>query len=312
MGNPAARIAGGLVLIAAGFAFGVLVGQRRTSDGARPSPDAQSPSMPTSRSAAPSSTPTARGDTAASASSTAALQDRIRALETELQVLRESPEKRPSNAGDKDLADRLYKDFVALQSGENRGPEHLRSVLSGLAQLDPSLVRHFIDCYRKAQTPESTENQKFVAVQLALMSGGGEAADFINQLLKDSTLDAGLRQRVLGEIGGSGLFSIRRLPVGEALGATAMTLTRSEKPDDRKAGAALLAGMPAAGSRLELTRLLTQDPDPGVKAVAIRSLGSVGDPSTRLLLESYATQTSDDRLRKAAAAALQDIDKGPR
>ncbi len=312
MRNPAARVAGGLALLAACFAFGVLVGQRRAGDSVRATSDRQVLSSPSSRTSAPTPQPSSRTEASTSDPATATLQERIRTLESELQTLRETPEKRPSNAGDKELAKRTFKDFVALQIGEVKGPEHLRSVLAGLAQLDPSLVRPFIDCYKKAQTPESTETQKFVAVQLALMSGGADAAEFVNQLLKDSTLDAGLRQRVVGELGGSGLFSIRRLPVGEALGSKAMTLARSEKPDDRRAGVALLGGVTAVGSRLELTRLLTQDPDPGVKAVAIRSLGVVGDPSTHLLLESYATQTSDDPLRKAAAAAIQDLDKGPR
>jgi hypothetical protein len=58
--------------------------------------------------------------------------------------------------------------------------------------------------------------------------------------------------------------------------------------------------------------MLTQDPDAAVKMVAARSLGLVGDPSTRKLLEPLAAQTADPGLQKAAQSAIKELDRGPR
>ncbi|HUR39032.1 MAG TPA: HEAT repeat domain-containing protein, partial [Planctomycetota bacterium] len=140
------------------------------------------------------------------------------------------------------------------------------------------------------------------------------AAEFVHVLLKDSTLDPSLRNEMLQELGqtGGGLFSVKRLPVDEALGSTAMTLARSEKVDERRAGAALLGGVSSPGSRIELLRMLAEDSDTNVKVVAIRSLSYVGDPATRKVLQPYAAQTADASIRKAAEAAIAELEKGPR
>ena len=49
-----------------------------------------------------------------------------------------------------------------------------------------------------------------------------------------------------------------------------------------------------------------------MKVAAIRSLSYVGDSATRKSLEPYAAQTADPALRKAAAAAIKELEKGPR
>jgi hypothetical protein len=47
-----------------------------------------------------------------------------------------------------------------------------------------------------------------------------------------------------------------------------------------------------------------------VKEAAVRSLGFVGDPTTRKILDTYAAQAADPFLQKAAA--IRDLDQGPR
>ena len=111
-----------------------------------------------------------------------------------------------------------------------------------------------------------------------------------------------------------GLFSIRRLPISEALGSTAMTLCRSGNEEDRKAGAGLLGGLRSDVSRGELRRLVEEDKELGVRASAVRSLGHVGDPATRNYLERLLTSPQTPlsgrdvgRLREAIADALNEL-----
>jgi hypothetical protein len=310
MRNPAALMAAAVLLLAVGFGAGVLIGERRSVEEQGPGrtpgrgPDAvsRSESAATGKSAEP-----------APAEEAARLRERIRTLEVEVQTLREIPPAAAGKGG-AEVAERVFEDLLAIEKGGIDDPERLRSLFSGLPQLDASSAKVFIDRYRRALAGKDSDKDRIVAIQLALMSGGPDAAQFLQTLLRDSSLDPGLRDEVLNEVGatGGGLFSIRRLPVDESLGSTAMTLARSEKTEERRAGAGLLGGVTTPGSRLELERLLTQDPNPAVKTVAARSLGLVGDPSTRKLLEPLAAQTADPGLQKAAQAAIKELDRGPR
>jgi hypothetical protein len=311
MGNPGTRIAGGLVLLVAGFSFGVLVGRRRTMEEAGPASDPPHPSAAT-RPQTSSATASVRIEAPMADADRAALQERIRQLESELQVLREGSGNKTAAPGEGDLAERVFEDWIALSTGNIQDSEQLRVLFGRLLKLDPSSTRTFIEHFRKAPSSKSSERQ--AALQLAMWVGGAETADFLHILLKDSSLEAPIRDELLRELGstGAGMFSIKRLPVDESLGSTAMTLARSRNPDERRAGAGLLGGVATPASRIELLRILSEDPDSGVKGVAIRSLSYVGDPSTRKALEPWAAQTADTSLQKAAAAAIQTLDKGPR
>jgi hypothetical protein len=314
MANPAPRIAAGLALIAGGFVFGVVVGQRRTNDEPR-TRSVSDPASSTSPSARTGdSRPIAAGSTpgATAEAEKGALQERVRVLEMELQTLREGAGKKTPTALGPDEAERIFEDFLKIETGGIPDPEEFRSILERLSRLDASSAQTFINRFRNA--PASKSEEKKAALQLTLWAGGATAAEFVHVLLKDSTLDASLRGELLEELGqtGGGLFSVKRLPVDEALGSTAMTLARSEKVDERRAGAGLLGGISSPGSRLELLRVLAEDPDTSVKVVAMRSLSYVGDPATRKVLEPYAAQTKDGALQKAAAAAIAELDKGPR
>jgi hypothetical protein len=309
MANPASRIAAGLALIAGGFVFGVVVGQRRTADEprTRPTPDPASSASPISR---PLDSRAAPPATTPADPEKGALQERIRLLELELRTLREGPDRKTPTPFGPDEAERIFEDFLKIETGGIQDPEQLRSILERLSRIDAASAQTFINRFRKASKSE----EKKAAIELTLWAGGAAAAEFVHLLLKDSTLDSSLRDGILRELGntGGGLFSVKRMPVDEALGSTAMTLARSEKVEERRAGAGLLGGAPSPGSRIELLRILTEDPDTSVKIVAMRSLSYVGDPATRKVLEPYATQSKDAALQKAAAAAIAELDKGPR
>ena len=209
--------------------FGVLVGQRRTMEEPRlksasdPASSASASARPAdSRPIAAALTPGASAD-----AEKGALQERVRILELELQTLREGAGKQTPTAFGPAEAERIFEDFLKIETGGIQDPEEFRSILERLSHIDASSAQTFINRFRKAHASKSEE--KKAALQLTLWAGGATAAEFVHVLLKDSTLDPTLRGELLGELGqaGGGLFSVKRLPVDDALGSTAMTLARS-------------------------------------------------------------------------------------
>jgi len=304
--NPATLVAGVLVLVGVGFILGVQVGGRRAVEEGHPTPAVP----PVRAGAAASRNEPRRGagsENGAPEEERTRLRERILELETQLRVAHEESVRKPSSEAEAEIARRAFEDLLWMETGEDRNPERLRSLIDHLARITERSASYFITRFRSA--PGSDDDGKKIAMQLALMSGGPDAADFVQQLLTDPTLDATLRDRLLSELAsrGDGLFSVRRLPVGEALASTAMLMIHSDKLDDRRAGASLLGGVRSSSSRGELIRLL-QDSDGNVRESAARSLGMVGDQTTKKILETYAAQTQDAGLRKAAAAAIQEID----
>lgn len=311
MRNPAGLTAVAILLLVAGFGAGLMVGERRQPEERRPAAGARTADPAVTMRSDPG--PAGKSsDPATPTEEAAQLRERVRVLEVELQFLRETPPAAPARIGD-DAAQRVFEDMVSMMRGGNNDPDRLRSLFAGLAQLDAAAAKSFIDRYRKLPAGKESETERFVAVELALMSGGPDAAQFLQSLLRDSSLDPSFRSQVLNQIGvNGGLVSIKRIPVDESLGSTAMGLIRSDKIEERRAGAGLLGGVATPASRLELERMLMQDADLGVRLSVIHSLGLVGDPSSRKLLEPIAAQSQDAGLQRAAAAAIKELDRGPR
>jgi len=304
--NPATLIAGVLAFVGVGFILGVRVGGRRAVEEGRPTQTA-----PTGTTAASRNEP--RGgsgsETGGQEEERTRLRERILELESQLRIAREESARKPPSEAEAEIARRAFEDLLSMESGDDRNPERLRSLIEDLARVSERSAAYFIARFRSATDAKDDDVRKKISMQLALMSGGPDAADFVQQLLTDPTLEAGLRERLLSELAsrGDGLFSIRRLPAGESLASTAMLMIHSDKLDDRRAGANLLGGIRSSASRAELIRLL-QDSDGNVRESAARSLGIVGDQTTKKILETYAAQTEDAGLRKAAAAAIREID----
>jgi hypothetical protein len=307
--NRTLTIAGGIALFFAGMILGLFL--RRIP--AEPDPH------PTREVVAPKPNPESSParDPADSKADIVRLETRIRELEVELKGARQA-----GSTADTGLAagtlEEVFKTYLEMEGPKRPDPDKFRALLARLGQLDEKSAGHFIDLFRKL----TEHKERKVAMELALASGGPAAADFVNMLLNDASLDSDLRQNLLRELGGSGdgLFSIRRLPIPEPLNSTAMTLCRSANMEERKAGAGLLGGLRSDIARAELRRLVEEDKDLSVRAAAILSLGHVGDASTRIYLERLGTspQTAAlpgvdaNRFREAIESAVTELGQGPR
>jgi HEAT repeat protein len=249
------------------------------------------------------------------------LEARVLELEAEIQKVRSNPAKPGPEPSSVAIAEEIFKGYMELHRDKNPDPEKTRTLLARLGQLDEKSAAYFIEQYRKSKGPD-LDDERETAMELALACGGASVADFVNVLLNDSTLDAQLRVSLLDELSGAGggLFSIRRLPISEALGSTAMTLCRSSNADDRKGGAGLLGGVKSEASRTELRRLIEEDKDLSVRTSAILSLGHVGDHVSRTYLERRWTTPETKgssgqslaKFRNAIESALKDLAEGPR
>lgn len=244
-----------------------------------------------------------------------ALRRRIRDLEAEREVC-EVPRNEVS-APSPGFAALVFRDYLRMNVlAQKMEPELLRELLGRLGRLDEQSAGFFIQKFREARNDPAREDERRPALELLLACGGPDVADFVNVLLHDQSLAPSLRSHLIDEVSGRGigLFSIRRLPVDDALAASARDLLRSPEAREREGGAALLGGHRTEASRVELRRILEQDPSREVRAVAARSLGTIGDPATRNYLEQYLArngarfrQEEGGQVPEAIEAAIRDL-----
>jgi hypothetical protein len=309
-------LAGAIALFALGIAVGLAM--RRGRDRG---PERHAPSLP---SPVESRVGPAVLEGTATGAEVARLNLRIHDLESEIRSDRERASQPPPADNSREFAALVYKDYLDMEKGgasKNPDPERFREFLGRLSRLNQDSAGYFIERFREAGKGEDHEDEKTVAIELTLASGGAAAAEFVNLLLNDPTLEPAHRENLLDELSGmnGGFFSIRRLPVTDALTSTALVLTKSAKEHDRQGGAGLLGGVRTEASRTELRRLIEEDRDLKVKTAAVLSLGHVGDPSTQTFLEKLWTSkaamvTGSDgaRLAKAIEGALKELSEGPR
>lgn len=254
---------------------------------------------------------------------TVSLRKRVMELEADLRALQPLARKSPETESSRDFAEHVFEDYLELDSSrsKNPDPDKFRGLLGRLGRLDDKSSEYFIERYRKAKQTEDGQHEKAIALELALASGGPRTAEFVNILLNDPTLEPIFRENLLSEISGmsGSFFSIKRLPVSPGLESTAMTLVRSEKPEERRGAAGLLGGVRNEIARTELRRLVEQDSDLRVKAAAALSLGHVGDVATRTYLETLWASNSPSfageegsKVRGAIETALKELSETPR
>lgn len=106
-------------------------------------------------------------------------------------------------------------------------------------------------------------------------------ARFLNERLNDPQASEVERLNLIATIDptSGSWIPISKVPVDDALASTATVLLQRTSERDRRLGAALLGGYSSARSQSVLINVIDSDPDPRVKAVAIRSLARVGDRS---------------------------------
>ncbi len=310
--NRTLAIAGSIGLFCLGVLAGLFLRRDPAESGSRPAPENQrAPSIPERTPPSDAQRPDA---------DVARLEARVRELEAEIRKAGGVPAKPDAELTPAALEE-LFVTFLEINGAKNPDPEKGRVLFARLGQLNEKAAGYFIEKFRKSKGPD-LEEEREVAMELALASGGSAVTDFVNVLLNDASLDPALRATLLDELGGlnGGLFSIRRLPINEAITSTAMTMCRSVKVEDRKAAAGLLGGLKTETSRTELRRLVDEDKDVGVRTSAVLSLGHVGDPTTRTYLEhlwaspeSSGTSGRDlGRFRDAISSALKELAGGPR
>jgi HEAT repeat protein len=95
--------------------------------------------------------------------------------------------------------------------------------------------------------------------------------------------------------------ALGRAPLGSAVKALAAVAKRDE-PADRRVAAALLAAHPSDPGALAVARALLDDPDPGVRAQAAWTLGTLGDASDVARLDALAHSAEVDTAPDAVAA----------
>lgn len=309
--NPATLLMVSVLLLAFGFAAGFGVGRRQAVEEGRTRTMSGSSGA---RQAEPFPAPSTGIETGAAERDQELLRRRIADLETALRTVHEESGKGPPPASLEEVARLAFEDLLAMEKGDDQHPDLLRSLIDRLARVDERTAKHFIARMRGAPDGKGSDDERKVAMQLVLLSGGPDAAEFIRRTLADPETDADTRERLLRELGpgrNSSFFSIRRLPVHDALAASALQMAQSPDVRERIAGANLLGGVRTPASRGELLRLLG-DADSDARETAARSLGRVGDPTSRKILETYAAQTHDEGLRKAATAAILELDRAPR
>ena len=303
--NRLAAIATASALFCAGLFLGLAVRRRAPEPGRHPSSETMR------RNPAP---PRLEGPTPAP--ELPKLEARVRELEAELSTLRSGRAKPGSEPAPAAFAEEIFKGYLELHQSKNPDPEKARTFLARLGQLDEKSAGYFIEQFRKSKGPDS-EDEREVAMELALACGGPAVADFVNLLLNDPSVGGDLRGDLLQELSGAGggLFSIRRLPISDALASTAMTLCRSASSQDRQGAAGLLGGLKSEASRAELRRLVEEDTDLSVRTSAILSLGHVGDRSSQTYLEGLCTAPETSKMsgqgvakfRSAIESALKEL-----
>jgi hypothetical protein len=312
MRNPAVLIGTAMILIGLGFAAGMLVGQRRAAeDGTRPPFPPSAPTAPRPLSGTSAVSPVTDGS---AANSTAELlAKRVVDLEAELRAIREETPRKPAPVTDGEVERQAFEDLLAMESGKDRNPDQLRTLIHHLAALEERSARYFVAMFRSSRARTGVEKEQKLALQLTLLSGGPDAAELIQELLSDPAPDDSIRKELISQLSPKGgqFFSVRRVPVGADLASSALGLTRSTDATERMAGVHLLGGVRSDTSRDELVRLLN-DRDSDVRVAAARSLGLVGDSSARKVLEACVAQSEDSNLQEAAASALKDFDQVPR
>src|SRR5258708_5091615 len=174
--NPAAVVAGVLVLVGVGFILGVRVGERRAIEEGR-----TTQSVPKGTAGASRNQPRrgARPQTGGLEEERTRLRERILELESQLRIAREESSRKPSAEADADIARRAFEDLLSMESGEDRNPERLRSLIEDLARVTERSAAYFIARFRSAPDGKDDDVRKKIALQLAPMTGGPAAPDFL-------------------------------------------------------------------------------------------------------------------------------------
>lgn len=209
----------------------------------------------------------------------ARLRKRIFDLEARLSTV-------PATEDEAHKAEEIYKQLKHPTVQED--PKAFMRATGFLADLRPTMTPIFVRKYR-----ESKPQIDSVALELALGSGGPEAAALLKEILGNPSISKAERVSVGISLTGEGLLtqmgsSVRVDSELANLGINSLALA---DPLERLAGIGILGLQSSDSSRLALQNLVVQDPNEQVRIAALHALGRVGDRSTLDYLHSYATSS---------------------
>lgn len=182
---------------------------------------------------------------------------------------------------------------------DKEGPELLKA-LGSVDELDESMAAFFVERHRAGIENAELRNMNLLLIHL---SGGPDAAAFVVDLLRDPAAPADQRSSLLQHLSGTGIPENRKLPYAGDLAATAETLLASKEAADRRGGAGLLGGNDSDASRVRLLRMAQSDPDAGVRAAALSSLGWVGDRADYERLKAWKAPAGSEKTALERALA---------
>jgi hypothetical protein len=157
---------------------------------------------------------------------------------------------------------------LARAAADENDPEDTLQAMARLAKLDASMTAEFVERWRVEQDPRMRES----AMTLVLVCGGPDAIAFVRERLAGPR---GERASMLVALAGGSQgvpISPRRLPVDDALAATAASMAESRDLTERLAAVTLMAAHNSYASRDALRRLAEEDTDAEVRAAATRAL----------------------------------------
>jgi len=199
----------------------------------------------------------------------------------------------------------------------NEDPKAFMRATGWLADLRPTMTPIFVKKYREAKPKHDS-----IALELALGSGGPEAAALLKEILGSPSTSMAERIQVGISLSGEGLLTTimaTSVPVDPELANLGMSSLALTNPLERLAGVGILGLQSSDQSRSALQSLVVQDKDEQVRIAALHALGRVGDRSTLEYLYSYATssfpnlsldQEGDvEKLHSVDSALLQTLHK---
>ena len=182
----------------------------------------------------------------------------------------------------------IFDELKGLDEGKT-DPEQLLEMLGRLGDLGEEEAAYFVQQYLASKGKGGSAVEREAALMLAVLSGGEYVADFLSDFLTDPTTPRADRIRFLQNIGNpmEPAYSMDRIPMDGALAVTAYDLLESRNSLERKGAASLLGGLDTPQSRATLEQVVENERDLRVRIAAIRSLGRVGDLSTKEFLQRF-------------------------
>ncbi|MCZ6690945.1 MAG: hypothetical protein O7H41_15250 [Planctomycetota bacterium] len=212
--------------------------------------------------------------------------------ELERRVAAEDDADEPKKEERLEFAKKMLAGVLGVETGAIDPAEQIK-IASRLQELDADTAGYFIEQYRAAGLAEENDDLRDAALMLALVSGGEQTADFISDLLQDTTIPVDDRQDLIHEIGQWGSWiSMKNIPVTASLQGTIDWMQVSQNEWERAGAVTLMSGSATPESIETLKYVLRNDASAKVKAAAIRSLALLGDRGILDFLRAYEANLS--------------------